>query len=79
MAEEFEDTSPTSNIEVDVPKSFILVMDRLTDSGYYSSHSDIVRQALIDLFFDKLELDFFEIDPDTFTFDSSTFEDEEDL
>lgn len=73
MTEELPDTPSTSTINVEVPKSFILVMNRLTDAGYYSSHSDIVRQALIDLFFDKFELDFFEIDPDTF--DTSVFDD----
>ncbi|MFW9855223.1 MAG: hypothetical protein ACFFFG_09180 [Candidatus Thorarchaeota archaeon] len=79
MTEEYEESPNTSTIEVEVPRSFILVMDRLTDAGYYSSQSDIVRQALIDLFFDKLEMDFFEIDPDTFAFDTSSFEDDDDL
>ncbi|MFW9778874.1 MAG: hypothetical protein ACFFE8_08470 [Candidatus Heimdallarchaeota archaeon] len=79
MTEEYEENPITSTIEVEVPKSFILVMDRLTNAGYYSSQSDIVRQALIDLFFDKLDMDFFEIDPDTFAFDTSSFEDDEDI
>ena len=67
MSDELE-TSKTVSVTVDLAGSLVQYMDYLIERGYYSTREEILRQALIDLFFDKLEISLIDLEPDLFEF-----------
>ncbi|WP_455142180.1 hypothetical protein [Candidatus Hodarchaeum mangrovi] len=62
------ETSKTISVTADLAASLVQYMDYLIERGYYSTREDILRQALIDLFFDKFEISLIDLEPDLFEF-----------
>ena len=62
------ETTKTVSVTADIAASLVQYMDYLIERGYYSTREEILRQALIDLFFDKFEISLFDLEPDLFEF-----------
>ncbi|MFX0212382.1 MAG: hypothetical protein ACFFDT_40790 [Candidatus Hodarchaeota archaeon] len=69
----------TITISAEIAESLVFYMDSLIEKGYFSSREDVIRQGLIDLFFDKFELGLLDLEPDLFEFIDEDDEFEEEM
>ena len=66
----------TVTVSAEIAASIVEYMDLLIEKGYFATRGDVIRQAVIDLFFDKFEIGLMDLEPDLFEF-IEDFEDEE--
>jgi len=67
----------TITISAEIAESLVYYMDSLIEKGYFSSREDVIKQGLIDLFFEKFDLGLLDLEPDLFEFvEEDEFEEE---